>query len=235
MCDPVSAGILLAGALGSTWATNNQTKAQNRNMQAMQTAKENAFRDGIARQDSYAGDAQKAFAPVVSSQGSDGFNTAVTNGTANRMQAFTDSRLPNDDYTFLGSTPSNVVAAKEQAFTDTNNKADVNNAALARLSGYGDANFNVGLDRNNYARAFGNIADKAQRDASLIGLDMNQANNRAFKAPNQGLAMAKTASNAAMMYGAAGTPGLAYGEAPRPYAGYVGPQPAKFQFGYNVQ
>lgn len=237
MCDPVSASIMIAGMGASAWAGHNQTKAANRNAQAVQSAKEGKFREGLDRQLGYATEADKAFTPVIQGQGSDGFNDKLNTDIASRQQAFSSGRVSEPaDYAVTDSTPGNVGAAREAIFKTYGDRTGRDNNNLATLGGYTGAGVNMGLDRNSYLRAFGNIADTASRDSNLIGLDMQQAANRAFKGPNAALSMIKQAGGMASMIGASGAAGggnVGTAEAARqPGApGNYGPQQGTFTIG----
>lgn len=220
--------------MASAVAANNQTRSQNRNLQAMQTAKEGAYRTGMDRQEGYAGEAGKAFAPMVEGQGATSFSNRQAADAASRMKAFTGAASPAQDYSFMGNAP-NVTAAREQEFRDSDARTTRSNAALATLSGYGGADFGAGLDRNNYSRAFGNLSDRAVRDSNLIGMDMGQASSKAFKPANSALGALNTMGKLMTMYGAAGTPGVNYGTMPAPSQSFVGPMPQGWQFGSGVR
>lgn len=228
MCDPVSASLVVAGLGASAVAKNNATNQQNRNMQAMQTAKEGQYQDGMNRQAGYTDEAQSAFAPVIANEGSGSFANQLANNTANRMQAFSANTLAAPNYVLADSTPANVRLYADKAFNREGAKTtrDQNNSAI--LGGYGDTQFNQGLDRNAYTRAFGNLSDKALHDVNLVGLDMSAAAHNTFKAPSPWLGFMGDAGQAATMYGAAGSPGAPKTvEGPRPNAAFVGPQPSK--------
>lgn len=237
MCDPVSASLIIGGLATSAWATHNQTKAANRNMQAVQTAKEGKYQEGMNRQRQYADEAAAAFRPMVEGQGAGGFADKMAADTANRMRAFSSGKVPVvGDYSFSGSTPGNVAKAMEKAFSESDNKANRDNKNLAVLGAYNGANFGADMDRNKYARAFGNIADTAGRDSNLIGLDMQQAATRAFKGPNSAVGLMKQLGGIASMGGAAlaGAGGVRTTEAARPTSqafGSYGPQPGVTSYG----
>jgi len=230
MCDPVSAAIVIGGMATSAIATNNQTKSANRNLQARQTAKENAYRAGMERQQGYADEAGQAFKGSIQEQGGDGFADELAAGTDRRLQAFNETKQGTPDYAVASSAPKNVALAREQAFGDASDKTDRDNSGLAALEGYGDALFNTGLARNEYARAFGNLSDKAQRDANLIGMDISAADRNAYKGPNAAVGMMGTLGKLAASYGAAGSPGLQYNPAGGSLpAGVQGPVQPKLQ------
>ncbi len=229
MCDPVSATVAVAGLAASAVAKNNATNQQNRNMQSMQTAKENAYTAGIKRQQGYTEEAGNDFRPVIEDQGATAFNDKLAENTQNRVQAFSDNTLARPDYVMSDNAPSNVTLYADKAFADAGAKTTRDQVGSAVLGGYGDAAFNQGLVRNNFSRAFGNLTDKAGRDAGLIGLDMQSAAKKAFKAPSAWVGFMGDAGQAATMYGAAGAPGAPRtGEGSRPSGyGSYGPQSSK--------
>ena len=204
MCDPVTAAVVGGGMLASGWATHNQTKAANRNAQAMQTAKENAYKASMDRQDAFADESRGAFNTNLQQQGREGFNEQLQSGSDKRLQAFNDAKGDSGTYDVTASAPKNVRLAQQQAFGDAEEKVSAQDQATARLSGYGDAQFNQGLARNAFGRAFGDIADEAGGDIRILPLDMQQARNRAYKAPNTALNLAKTGGKLAVMAGSSG-------------------------------
>ena len=231
MCDPVSAAVVIGGLVTSAVAQRNQTKQGNRNAQAVQTAKEAAYRQGIARQDTAAAEAREGFNTSLNQQGADAFGDTLADAAGQRLGAFNEASTTPGDYS--RDVPKNVRLAQEQAFGESSDKTSSRNQALAALTGYGDASFNQGLARNKYARAFGNLSDKAQRDRGLIQLQMQNAANNAFKGPSASLGAAKQIGQLAASYGAAGTPGINTTGATvaRPNQAFVGPQPLQPHFG----
>lgn len=200
MCDPVSASLIAAGTAASTWATNNQSKASNRNAKAVQTAKEGAYRQGIQKQDGFANEARTAFNNRPS--GATQFTNDANTGTAERLRALGVS--PMGDYEVAASTPKNVMLARERIIGEADAKTNANNNAIATLSGYDDARFKENLSDSAFNRAFGGISDRAGREMRLTPLEMEAAANRAFKAPNSSLSLAKSAGELAMLAGASG-------------------------------
>ncbi len=176
MCDPVTAAIVIGvGAAASGAAAYKQTRHNNKNMKRAQNAKNAAFQANMERQRGYADEAGKAFDTSIEDRGSDSFKLGLEDASQNRLQAFNEGRLEApSDYSF-GSTPKNVILAQEKAFGEAEDKSVRDNTNLAKLSAFDDTFFNKGLGRNEYARNFGNLSDKAQRDAGLLGLDMNSA------------------------------------------------------------
>lgn len=176
MCDPVTAAVVIAtGMAASGAAAYKQTRHNNKNMKRAQNAKNAVFQANMERQRGYADEAGKAFDTSIEDRGSDSFKLGLEDASQNRLQAFNEGRLEApSDYSF-GSTPKNVILAQDKAFGEAEDKSVRNNTGLAELSAFDDTFFNKGLGRNEYARNFGNLSDKAQRDAGLLGLDMNSA------------------------------------------------------------
>lgn len=202
MCDPVTAASLAVSAAGSYMQSREAVKNQNR----MQAAKNAAFQEGMIRQRQYADEAGAAFGGAVKKQGAEGLKDTMEQSVAKRLQAFNDNRLGNQsDYSVATpNAPKNVVLDQERAFGEAKDTADRDNTALARLGGYGGALFDTALDRNEYARAFGNLSDKATRDSNLIGLDIQSAANNAYKPPSLFPTLLKAGGSAAAMYSAGG-------------------------------
>lgn len=215
MCDPATA-IMVAGMAASAGGSYMQSRNQNKNMKMQQAAKNDAFRSGMDRQEGYANEAGQAFGRNITAQGKSAFDEQLDQAFGRRSQAFDNARANAGDYSIptLASAPKNVVIAQDRAFGAAADRSKQQSDALAKLTGYTDASFNQGLGRNEYNRAFGNLADKAGRDSRLIGIDMNAAANNAYKGPGILPMALKTAGSAASMYGAAGAPGLPFGGAP---------------------
>ena len=204
MCDPVTAGAMAVSAAGSYLQQREQAKS----LKAQQAAKEAAFRQGIAKQNAFAGQARQAFTPQVEKQGAAGFNQALTDNVSRRLQAFSDNKVNSGDYSVTpASAPKNVVMAQNKAFAETGAETDRDNRGLARVGGYGGTIFNQNLDRNQYARDFSGIADQAGGQSRLLPLEMNAAYNNAAKGGSFLPALLKYGGQAAGMYSAAGMPG----------------------------
>lgn len=201
MCDPVTASVVGGGLLASGWATNNQTKSYNRNLRAMQNAKESAYNSSMDRQDAFADESRNLFNNNLNTQGRTGFDQQLQSSAYNRLKAFNDIMIDDGDYNLPASTPKNVILAREKTFNDAKVKQNLKNEALARLSGYGDVNVNQGLSRNNFTRNFGNILDKAAGDIRILPLEMQQAVNNTYKPPNSMLSLVKTGGKLATMMG----------------------------------
>lgn len=208
MCEPATA-LAIAGTVASAAGTYMQTREAGKNAKRVQEAKNRAFASGMERQSEYANEASAAFQPAIQKQGGEGFNDQLDASTTERLNAFNDARIGNADYSVATpNAPKNVIMAREQAFNEADAEGDRDTTNLARLGGYGDSMFKTGLERNEYARAFGNLSDKASRDSNLIQLDMSAAGNNASKPGSLFPTLLKTGGSAATMYGAAGAPGF---------------------------
>ena len=205
MCDPssIAMALMVAGTAASGASTYNQSKSANRNLKHVYSEKNKAFSESMDRQQGYADEASGQFSSNVQDQSAAGFNDKLTDAIDNRSQAFNNnmSVVPGD-YVTPNSAPNNVKLAMEQAFGKADAATNNSNDALARLSGYGDAQIGANLDRSRFGRAFGNLSDKAGRDARLTGLDINQIGNNAFKPPSTSLSIAKQAGQFANQIGA---------------------------------
>jgi hypothetical protein len=182
-----------------------ESQEQAKNVQRMQNAKNQAYAENMARQRQYADEAGAAFTPTVQQQGAEGLNQSIEQSTAERLKVFNDNRISAPDYSpATNNAPKNVALAQEQAFGEAEANAERDNTNLARLGGYGGGLFNTGLTRNNYARAFGNLSDKAGRDVNLMPLDMDAASTNAYKSPSLFPTLLKAGGAAGSMYGAGG-------------------------------
>lgn len=202
MCDPVTATAMAASAAG----TFMQAREQNANAKRAQNAKNQAFAEGMTRQQQYADEAGASFNQTVDTQGRQGFDEKAQQAADQTQQAFNSIRTPETDYNNMGmlaSTPNNVVQANKDAATtaDAKTQRDVGNNA--KLQGYGGALFSQDLDRSQFARLFGNLQDKASRDSALIPLDMQSAATNSQKKGSIIPLLLKTAGMAGGMYASA--------------------------------
>lgn len=201
MCDPVTATGLALSAGG----TFLQTREANKNAQRVQTAKDNAYEEGMIRQRKYADETGQAFSEMSTNQGREAFDTQRDAEADRVKQAFSDIRTqPDHNQAFTSSTPKNVVLARQRASDTAGAETDRDVDALSRLSGYGGALFNQGMDRNKFTRLFGNVQDEASRDSRLIGMDMSAAGNNASKSPSLFPQLLKAGGQAMGMYASAG-------------------------------
>lgn len=202
MCEPTT--IAIAGTLASAAGTYMQTQNAAKDAKNAMNAKNQAYAEGINRQNQYADESAAALKHEVDNQSADNFNDQREQAADEKLQAFNDVRV-NDDYQpGVASTPKNVVIAQQRAKDATRATTDRDAENLFNLTGYDSALFNQGLERNNYARAFGNLSDTASRDAALIGMDVTAAGNNAKKSSNLFPTLLKTAGSAANLYGSAG-------------------------------
>ncbi len=205
MCEPVTIALIVAG-VGAAVAGGveyKKTREANKNMKRQQEAKNNAFREEMERQRAFSGEGQDAFGQNIENQGKDNFQQRLDESVDSRLSAFGDAQLPAPtDYQF-GNTPKNVKLAQSKAFGEVDDTTLRDASNLADLTSYQDALFNTNLDRNEYARGFGNLADKAGRSSNLMQLDMQSASNNAYKPLNPAWAIAGGAGKAAAMGGAA--------------------------------
>lgn len=179
MCNPMAIGMAVSAA-----ASYKQSRDQEKNQRRIQDAQNRVFSEGLVQQQQHADDNRELFNPVIQQQGKEGFSDKLQETVSDRTKAFDNFRIEApSDYSF-SSTPKNVILSQNKAFDDANAVTKRNTENLAQLSGYNDALFNQGLERNKYSRAFGNLSSMAQGDANLIGLNMNSAANAAYKPIN---------------------------------------------------
>ena len=176
MCDPVTAAIVIGvGAAASGAAAYKQTRHNNKNMKRAQNAKNQAFKESMDRQRGYADEAGKAFDTSITDRGADSFKLGLEDSSQNRLNAFNAGRLETPTDYATESAPKNVQLYQDKIFGEAEDKSVRDSTNLANLNAFQDTLFNKGIQRNDYARAFGNLSDKAQRDSNLLGLDMNSA------------------------------------------------------------
>jgi len=202
MCDPVTATSLALSAAG----TYMQSREQAANARRAQNAKNQAFTEGMTRQQRYADEAGASFNQNSDKQGREGFDEKAQQAADQTQQAFNSIKTPETDYNNMGmlsSTPNNVVQANKDAAAtaDAKTQRDVGNNA--RLQGYGGALFGQDLDRSQFARLFGNLQDKASRDSALIPLDMQSAATNSQKSGSILPILLKAGGMGMGMYGAA--------------------------------
>lgn len=200
MCDPVSATALAMSAGG----TLLETMEQNKNAKRVQDAKNNAFATGMMRQRQYADESSKAFDTNINKQGSEAFTQQAGKEQTRMKEAFNRIRTDDPNYAAVPqSTPQNVVIASQNANTKADEKTtrDLNN--MSTLRGYEGASFNQDMSRNDFARLFGNLQDKASSDMRLVPLDMQAAGNNAQKGASLFPQLLKYGGMAMGLYGSA--------------------------------
>lgn len=207
MCTPVEmtiASTLLSGA--GTYMQSSQAAS---NAKRAQQAKNQVLQDSTKRQQAFADEAQAAYKPMVEQQGAEGFTNKLADSVMSREQAFNANRIATPDYSFdMTGAPKNVMIAQEQAFGKKGAETQRNTDALAKLGAYGETQSNQSMDRNAYARAFGNLSDKASGDIRLLPNALNAAANNSQKSGGFLPMLLKGVGSAGTMYGAAGMPGF---------------------------
>lgn len=179
MCDPLTIGLAL-----SAGGTLLETREANKNMARMQNAKNQAFAENMTRQRKYADESTQAFKTSTEEQGREDFDIKKEQEAKNIEDVFSGIRVqPEYNKNLVPSTPKNVVIAREKAGAEEAAKTDRNVKAGANLQGYGGALFGQDMARSDFARTFGNMQDKAYRDVSLMPLDIQSAQNNAYRAP----------------------------------------------------
>ena len=220
MCDPMTATAVALSAGGSFL----EAREANKNQKRITNAKNNVYQQNMRRQEEYAAESTRAFNENLEKQGREGFDDQAGEEKERFTQAF-GSRRTNPDYTVgtVASAPRNVILSRQRESDEATAETDRDVDALSSLQGFTGAGFNQGLSRNEFARAFGNLSDKAIRDSNLLGLDLQQAANNANRAPSLFPTLLKAAGSGLGMYGAAGgTFGNTLVEGPLPLSG-IGP------------
>ena len=201
MCDPVTATALALSAGG----TFLETREANKNAQRVQNARNAAFQEGMNRQARFADESGAAFNHNITKQGRQAFDeqAAVENERMKQAFARVETQPDYNNTGTLASTPNNVVMAQREAVNKADEKTtrDLNNSAA--LQGYTGALFNQDMSRNEFARLFGNLQDKASRDSNLLPLEMQAAGNNASKSPSLFPTLLKGAGMAMGMYAGA--------------------------------
>ena len=198
MCNPMMAGMAVSAA-----AEYKKTDEANKNNKRMLEARGQAFKENMVRQNDYSEEASNNFVKSIKGQSFDNFSDVSNQLNDSRLNAFNSSMIeqPSDDYTFANA-PKNVILSQNKEILDNTNEGIRDNQGLAKLGSYGDAMNTLALGRSGYNRAFGNLADKAKRDASLLPLDMQNAEYNAYKQPSPWLSLAGGAGKVGAMYGA---------------------------------
>lgn len=204
MCNPVAAGLVImgAGAAASGAAAYKQTRENNKNMKRQTEAKNQAFRQQMERQRGYADEAGQAFSTSIEDRGADKFKLGLEDAAQNRMNAFDAGRLATPTDYAIDSAPKNVQLYQDKIFGEAEDKSIRDSGNLAKLNAFNDTMFNTNLGRNEYARNFSNLSDKAQRDAGLLNLDMESAAFNAYKPLNPWWSVLGGAGNMASQGGA---------------------------------
>lgn len=200
MCNPVTATSLALSAAGTYMQQREAAKNQNR----ITDAKNNTYQTEMIKQRQFADETGAAFNHNVENQGREAFDQKAQDTADQVKQAFASVQTqPDYNIALPGSTPKNVVISRqnEQAKKDAQTERDVNNNAT--LQGYGGAMFSQGLDRNEFARLFGNTQDEAAGQTRLLPIRLQAAANNASKAPSLFPTLLKGAGMALGMYGAA--------------------------------
>lgn len=201
MCDPVTAGALLLSAGGTYLESREAAKNQDR----ITDARNNEFQRQMIKQRQYADESGAAFNHSINNQGREAFDEAAAAEGEKLKQAFGNLQTQPDynNMGMLASTPGNVVAANKEAVNKADQKTSRDLEGMSKLTGYGGAMFKQDTSRNDFARLFGNMQDRASREAGLIPLEVSAAGNNASKSPSLFPTLMKGAGMAMGMYGAA--------------------------------
>lgn len=202
MCfDPVTLTALALSAGGQYLSSREETKNQNR----MMDAKNAAYVENMAQQHRYQDEAGAAFNHNVQQQGTEQFDQRAAKAADDVKQAFAkiDTQPEYNNTGAPASTPQNVVIAQKAADDKYGARTDRNLNGQAALAGYGGAMFDQDLARSQFARLFGNTQSAAQGKLNLLPIEMSAAANNANKAPSLFPTLLKGAGMGLGMYGAA--------------------------------
>lgn len=201
MCDPVTA----AGLALSAGGTYLQQREASKNADRVTDAKNAAFVQDMNQQRQFADEAGAAFNHNIQKQGKENYDETRNAETAKFEQAFNERRTQPDYNVGLSpNVPKNVVIARQQASDEASAETDRDVGNLADLFGYGSAGFGAGLNRNEFARNFGNLQDKASGQTRLLPLRINAAANNAQRGPSLFPTLMKAAGQGLSLYGGAG-------------------------------
>ncbi len=180
-----------------------ESREADKNARRVANAKSAAFTQDMNQQRAFADEAGAAFNRNVDKQGRENFEEQRNAETSRFENAFNERRTqPDYNVGLTDNAPKNVVIARQKASDEASAETDRDVGNLAGLQSYGGALFNQGLDRNEFARLFGNIQSKASGQTRLLPLRINAAANNAQKAPSLFPQLLKTGGQALGIYGA---------------------------------
>lgn len=200
MCNPVTATALALSA-GGTYLEQREAK---KNADRVTDARNNAYEASMIRQRQFADESGTAFNHSLQNQGREAFDQQATAEADRTKQAFAriETQPDYNNTGMLASTPGNVAAANKEAVNKADQKTNRDLEGSAKIRGYGGALFNQDTSRNDFARLFGNIQDKASGQTRLMPIEIQAAGNNASKSPSLFPTLMKAAGMAMGMYGA---------------------------------
>lgn len=189
----------------SAGGTYLQTREANKNADRITDARNNAFQREMIKQRQFSDESGAAFNHSIQKQGRESFDQEAAAEGDRMKQAFANIQTQPDynNTGMLASTPGNVAAANKEAVNKADEKTSRDLEGLSKLTGYGGAMFRQDTSRNDFARLFGNIQDKAAGQTRLMPLEVEAAGNNASKSPSLFPTLMKGAGMAMGMYGAA--------------------------------
>ncbi|TXH16743.1 MAG: hypothetical protein E6R03_04975 [Hyphomicrobiaceae bacterium] len=181
-----------------------ETREANKNAKRVQNARNAAYQESMNRQARFADESGAAFNHNITRQGREAFDEEAAAEGDRLKQAFGNVQTQPDynNMGMLASTPGNVVAANKEAVNKADMKTNRDLEGLSKLTGYGGAMFNQDLSRNDFARLFGNIQDKAAGQMRLMPLEIEAAGNNASKSPSLFPTLLRGVGAAMGVYGA---------------------------------
>lgn len=201
MCDPVTATAMALSAGGSFL----EQREANTNAKRMANARDQTYQANVIKQNRYADESGQAFADNTQSQGRESFDERINQETDRINKAFADTKIQPDYNTGLVSNaPKNIITARQDASDEASAETGRNADAFAKLGGYKGASFNQALDRNKFARLFGNIQSQAGGESRLLPLEIQAASNNANKGSSAFPQLLKAGGAGLGMFGAGG-------------------------------
>lgn len=181
MClDPVSLGAAALSGIGSMISGAEQARSD----RAVVEARNKATEDEIARQQGYQQEAGGVFDGLLSQFGPSRTDNLVENQT--RAAEFFNSNTPQNFGGPIGAAgaPRQTGEAYDSALGGVFDRAAQRGTALGNLTGYGQQNFDTGLDISDAGRRIGTVQDLSRGSAGLVDLDRTVAGNNAYRPPS---------------------------------------------------
>lgn len=179
MCLGPELAMLAASAAiaagGSAYNAHQQTKRQN----AASSAASRATMDNLARQKAEAERSKELFQQAVPQQARPQQDARMADATARRETAINQNMRQTRDYTPTpGSAPKVVKGAQDRAMAESDAKLAAENAALARMGGWGDAQQQNRFDLGNTGGQIGENNSFVRGIAGLLPMEQDRAVGR---------------------------------------------------------
>lgn len=182
MClDPLSLTGLAISGVGSA-VNGAQQNSANR---AVVEARNKATEDEIARQQGFQQETGGIFDSTMS-RFSKPARTADLVENQTRAADFFNSNIPQQmgGPIGTGSAPRQTNEAYDSTVAGVFDRAGQRADSGGALAGYGQQNFDVGLDLSDASRRVGTVQDLSRGSAGLVGLEREVAGNNAYRPPS---------------------------------------------------